>query len=89
MERSLAVSINESKVESAALEWFGDLGYAIAYGAHLAPGEPAAERDSFGDVVLVRRLRGAIWRLNLAIPGDALEEVADIARTRTERGLNP
>ncbi len=38
------------------------------------PGEPAAERDSFGDVVLVGRLRAAIARLNPDIPEEAREE---------------
>ncbi|MBK7956041.1 MAG: type I restriction endonuclease subunit R [Candidatus Accumulibacter sp.] len=68
------MSLNESIVENAALEWFGDLGYAIGHGPHLAPGEPAAERDSFGEVVLVGRLREAIRRLNPAIPEEAREE---------------
>ncbi len=68
------MSLNESHVEEAALEWFGELGYAIGHGPELAPGEPAAERASFGDVVLVGRLRTAIWRLNPAIPEEAREE---------------
>ena len=68
------MSLNESHVEDAALEWFGELGYAVAHGPHLAPREPAAERASFGDVVLVGRLRDAIWRLNPAIPEEAREE---------------
>ncbi len=68
------MSLNESIVEDAALEWFGELGYAVGHGPHLAPGEPAAERNrsaaemdevnSFGEVVLVGRLREAIRRLN-------------------------
>ena len=62
------MSLNESIVEDAALTWFGELGYAVGHGPHLAPGERAAERDSFGDVVLVERLRKAIRRLNPAIP---------------------
>ena len=62
------MSLNKSIVEDAALEWFGDLGYAVGHGPHLAPGEPAAERDSFGEVVLVGRLREAIRKLNLGIP---------------------
>ncbi len=49
--------LKESTVEKAALEWFGELGYAVGHGPHLAPGEPAAERDSFGEVVLVGRWR--------------------------------
>jgi type I restriction enzyme R subunit len=68
------MSLNESIVEDAALEWFGELGYAVGHGPHMAPGEPAAERDSFGDVVLAERLREAIRRLNPAIPEDAREE---------------
>jgi type I restriction enzyme R subunit len=68
------MSLNESIVEDAALEWFGELGYAVGHGPHIAPGELAAERDSFGDVVLVGRLREAIWSLNPAIPEEAREE---------------
>jgi len=68
------MSLNESTVEDAALEWFGELGYAIGHGPQMAPGEPAAERGSFGDVVLVVRLRAAIRRLNPAIPDEAREE---------------
>jgi type I restriction enzyme R subunit len=71
------MSLNESIVEDAALEWFGDLGYAVGHGPHLAPGEPAAERDSFGDVVLVGRLRDAIRRLNPAIPFRTLATLRD------------
>jgi type I restriction enzyme R subunit len=68
------MSLNESIVEDAALEWFGELGYAVGHGPHLAPGEPAAERCSFGQVVLVGRLREAILRLNPAIPEEARED---------------
>ena len=64
----------EDEVEQAALSWFKELGYAVAHAPHLAPGEIAAERSSFSDVVLVGRLREAIARLNPAIPSDAREE---------------
>ncbi|MEI6493048.1 MAG: HsdR family type I site-specific deoxyribonuclease, partial [Verrucomicrobiota bacterium] len=70
----ILMSLNESIVEDAALEWFAELGYAVGHGPHLAPGEPAAERQSFGQVVLVGRLREAIRRLNPAIPEEAREE---------------
>jgi len=68
------MSLNESIVEDAALTWFGELGYAVGHGPQLAPGEPAADRDSFGEVVLVGRLREAIRRLNPTIPEEAREE---------------
>jgi type I restriction enzyme R subunit len=68
------MSINESIVEDAALEWFGELGYSVGHGPHIAPGEPAAERDSFGDVVLSGRIRDAIRQLNPSIPEEAQED---------------
>jgi type I restriction enzyme R subunit len=68
------MSINESHVEEAALEWFGELGYAVGHGPHLAPGEATAERDSFSEVVLVGRLREAIRRLNFSIPEEVRED---------------
>jgi type I restriction enzyme R subunit len=80
------MSLNESIVEVAALEWFGELGYVVGRGPHIAPGEAAAEsacaspadrRDSFGEVVLVGRLREAIRRLNPAIPSRTLATLRD------------
>ena len=71
------MSLNESTVEAAAIEWFVELGYAFGHGPQLAPGEPAAERDSFGEVVLVGRLREAIRRLNPAIPSRTLAILRD------------
>ena len=68
------MAVNESVIEDATLEWFAELGYAIGHGPHIAPGEMAAERGSFADVVLAGRLRDAIWRLNPAIPEEARDE---------------
>jgi type I restriction enzyme R subunit len=68
------MSLNESHIEEATLEWLGELGYAIGHGPEMAPGEAASERDSFSDVVLKGRLREAIHRLNPAIPEEAREE---------------
>ncbi len=54
--------LNESIVGDAALEWFGEMGYAVGRGPHLATGEPAAERQCFGAVVQEGRLRVAAPR---------------------------
>jgi type I restriction enzyme, R subunit len=67
------MSLNESTVEEAALQWLGDLGYGLAHGPDLAPGEAAAERASFAEV-LVGRLRDAIKQLNPRIPEEARED---------------
>ena len=89
------MSLTESIVEEAALEWFGELGYAVGHGADLAPGEPAAERASIGEVVLVGRLREAIRRLNFSIPEEAREEalrkvlrVGTTSLTQTNRAFH-
>ncbi len=87
--------MGQSTVEEAALEWFEALGYGVAHGPHLAPGEIGAERDTFSDVALQGRLRTAIQRLNPAMPGeareDALRKVLRIATgslTQTNRAFH-
>ncbi len=79
------MNLNQSIVEDAALQWFGELGYKLAHGPDLAPGEPAAERDGFGDVVLAGRLRNAIRRLNPAVPEDALRKRCGHCACRPQR----
>ncbi len=64
----------ESVVEEAALEWFAALGYAIAGGPTIAPGEPGEERRTYADVVLEGRLRDALARLNPAVSREGLDE---------------
>jgi type I restriction enzyme R subunit len=68
------VSLNESIIEEASLDWFRELGYALAYGPLLAPCEPTNERDSFRQVVLIGRLKNAIARINPSIPLDARDD---------------
>ena len=68
------VRFAESVVEEAALGWLEDLGYTILHGPKIAPGEPFAEREDYGQVVLEGRLHQALQRLNAQAPPDALDE---------------
>ncbi len=70
----MTAPFTESVVEEAALEWFGALGYEVLAGPTLAPGEPAAERASYEQVVLDGRLRESLRRLNPTVPSEAIEE---------------
>jgi type I restriction enzyme R subunit len=67
-------AFSESVVEQAALEWLRAIGWQVAHGPDIAPGMPAAERADYGEVVLARRLRDALARLNPRLPAEALEE---------------
>jgi len=48
------MSLNESTVEDATLEWFGELGYAVGRGPHIAQGEPAVARATIKNYLTVR-----------------------------------
>jgi type I restriction enzyme R subunit len=66
--------VTESTVEEAALAWLADTGWQVAHGSEIAPDQPEAERADYGEVVLERRLRDALERLNPALPAEALED---------------
>ena len=67
-------SLSEAEVERAALDWLGGLGWAVAYGPDIAPGEALVERADHGAVVLERRLRESLQRLNPDVPAEALDD---------------
>jgi len=64
----------ESMVEQAALAWLKGAGWHVRNGAEIAPGEPAAERDDYTQVVLAQRLRDSLARLNPSLPTEALDD---------------
>jgi len=64
----------ESVVEEAALAWLKSAGWQSRSGAEIAPGESAAERDDYAQVVLAQRLRDALARLNPELPVEALDD---------------
>jgi type I restriction enzyme R subunit len=70
------MSFTESVVEDATLAWLEALGNAVLHGPELAAGEPGAERSdpNYRDVLLERRLRQALVRLNPDLPSEALED---------------
>ncbi len=67
-------AFTESVVEEAALDWLESLGWSVEHGPDIAPGELAAERSDYAQVVLAERLRRALARLNPTLPPEALED---------------
>ena len=65
----------ESHVEEATLAWLSELGYATANGLDIGPDGSKPERASYGDVLLVERLRAAIAKLNPTLSAETRAEV--------------
>ena len=83
---------NEDIIEQAALDWLRELGYSVVFGGDIAPGEPAAERSSYGEVLLLGRLRAALERINPHLPrtvrNSAFDEaIRKITRTESQNPL--
>ena len=78
-------AFTESVVEQAALAWLEFIGWTVRNGAEIAPGELAAERTGYSQVVLPQRLRDALARLNPALP---TEELDDALRKLTRLGTS-
>lgn len=80
--------ITESEIEQIALDILNEeLGYTVLYGPDMADGMHK-ERE-FGDVVLNKRLRHAIDKLNPGIPAEAREEAfKKVLRTTSVNALD-
>jgi len=76
--------MTESEVEDACLGMLRDLGYGLCYGPDISEGGPFEERK-YSEVVLVRRLREALRRINKSIPDIAIDEaVKKVLRTESQ-----
>lgn len=79
----MAEHVDESTVEQAAKEWFGELGYTVGYAPHDAPvgQEPGAQRATYADAILWPKVRQGLTRLN---PGESTATI-EAALKRIER----
>jgi len=65
---------SESIIEQATLDWLKAIDWETVFGPDIAPDMLAAERENYEQVVLERRLRQALQRLNPQVSADTLEE---------------
>ncbi|PWH12855.1 MAG: DEAD/DEAH box helicase [Anaerolineae bacterium] len=66
--------LSEADVESLALDWLKELGWVVRSGEEFLPETPGSERQSLSEVILVKRLKQAIERLNPHLPSSAHDE---------------
>lgn len=64
----------ETHVEEATLAWLEELGYSTANGLDIGPDGDKPERASYGDVLLIDRLRDAVAKLNPELDAESQGE---------------
>ncbi len=65
--------IEQTLTEQPAIEWFKELGYDYAFG----PKDLVLERRDYRQVILERRLKEALSRLNPGMPASAIEDAIE------------
>ena len=65
----------EAHVEDANLEWLSWLGWPVAHGPDIGPDGKSPERASYGDVLLLGRLKAAIAKINPQLPPDTIDDI--------------
>ncbi len=74
--------LDEAQVELVTVDYFRDLGYDYHHGSVFVPDDDAPERSGYGQVVLMRRLRDALTRINPIVPDEAIEKaLRQVTRT--------
>ena len=68
------MTITESIIEQAALDWLDSLKYQVAFGPDLAFDGLKPERENYQEVVLAGRVQEALRRINPTLPEEALQE---------------
>jgi type I restriction enzyme R subunit len=78
----MSTKFTESVVEEACLQYFADLKYNYMPGPDISQDGLFAERNGYGDVVLLNRLKASLTRINPDIPATAIEDaIRKVTRT--------
>jgi len=70
--------MTENIIESFAIYLLTQLGYTYIYAPDIAPDGDNPERDSYAQVLLLKRLQHAVQKINPGIPADAQTEAIKI-----------
>jgi type I restriction enzyme R subunit len=79
--------VAESGVEEMCLDLFAGVGWQVLYGPDIAPDMPAAERESYQEVLFRGRLERAIAQLNPTMSATEVAGVVDTFRRPTSVDL--
>lgn len=70
----LVSKLSEASVEQFAIDLLKEVGYAYVYGPDIAPDSDQPERESYEDVLLLKRLKESLLRINPTLPKDSIED---------------
>lgn len=73
MTNSLSDKLTENAIERSAIQLLQSQGWVYANGKEISPEGLFAERESFEQVILIKKLREAAIKINPTIPDDAIE----------------
>lgn len=68
------MNITESTIEEAQQEWSEGLAYTVLHGQAIAASGSVAQRESYGEVLPVQRVRAALAKRNQIFPAEALDD---------------
>jgi type I restriction enzyme R subunit len=68
--------LDEAAYEKQVIEWLSAIGWEHQFGPEIAPNGSRPERETFKDVVLVRRLEDSLRRINPTLPRDVIRRVS-------------
>jgi len=85
--RRIAKEGRKYGIEQPALAWLRDVDWSVRSGAEIPPGEPSAEHDDHGQVMLAQPQRGALARRYSALLTEALEDDLRRGTAPTYRGV--
>jgi len=74
----LSPYLDETQLEIATVDYLRDLGYDYIHGPQIAPDGESPEREDYGQVILIERLRRSLERINPHVPIEAIEEAVRI-----------
>lgn len=75
--------MSEAQWEELALDTLGEIGWEPREGAKIAPG--SGERESWDELIIPRRLRDAIARINPRLTTDAVDDAVKTVLTPKSR----
>ena len=81
--------IDEDQVEIQCINWFKEIGYKYKNGYEISPEGSNPERSEFRQVILGKRLKSALVKINPEIPSQKIENsITQIANPNIPYLLN-